>query len=1118
MSEPRRGLAERGLRRRPGREERRGRGGRGRERHRERNRERNRERERAGNGFGRCRARHKGKAAAAELGRAGREAGTGGDGEEFPEDDDDDDDSSPRPSTSRQRRIMPASASPDAKCPICLDKFDNVAYLDRCLHRFCFHCVQEWSKSKAECPLCKQPFNSIFHTVRAEDDFQEFVLNPMESGSFASPDGRRFRYRTTLTRERRELPFLQSSASSRLTVSSPDNGVLFEGLPSQPLQQRQQEIQQMLRRLASRRQASAEGRSTQQIPEEEMISFRRALYRTGVRIRSVQDGGRYRDISAEFFHRNPACLHRLVPWLRRELTVLFGGHGSLINIAQHIIMNNVTIYDMESDAFADELRPFLLNRTEHFLHEFISFARCPFNLDAYDQHANYDCPAPSYDEGSHTDSSIITISPDEANAHGPNRSSSMTSIGQAPWDDETPGPSYSIAEDIRTTIASPLVTSESSDEDSAARRTLQQAQLQANAYLNDSDSSPDNCVIVGYVKPLAERTPELVELSSDSEESIREERREDIAQQQPVQCRSWSDSEQSRSSSPRFPTYNEIVGSCRSSLSPAAEKTELNEEKNEDRANHLSPQNSTWSPSLEREATCSPFNHRWSRETKPRSPQAFSQNSQDSHGHGSEREHHSKRHPRKRRSRSRDSGKHRNKRSRRRSRSRDRSGSRRSRTGSPRSQRGSPSRESTTSRELSRSRSLSRGRGRRRSRSRGRRSRSRGRRSRSRGRRSRSRDWRSRSRHRSRSRDKDHYYLKDGYQGKYHWGYAFYSRKKDGEDSSCRKDPPPNAHNSKQSASPECKIQSFTERKDPHSQEGLHERHYCYYERCRSRSRSSDRSRSPPAGADRTKTEKPGGKRKYKTRHLESAAKGSTSQERENDHRKNFLKFKYYCKNEDNLSDNRESSETRHKKKKKRMRSPSVEIVYEGKTTDPTKHMKKKKKKHKKKHRKHHAHSSPVVITIDSDSGKEPESTGCDSNVTSTGTASLNEQENESLSSLMGMTGCDDVYRASEETGESAGNCNIPTRSDFNPDTSNADTEPQEAADKSLVADASSSSTTQTETVTSHGQEAQATPSGQLSSPGTSLQDYPERPALILRLPKRFVNKSCRLESPDKNM
>ncbi|KFP98687.1 E3 ubiquitin-protein ligase Topors, partial [Leptosomus discolor] len=839
---------------------------------------------------------------------------------------------SPKASTSK----LPTDASPDSKCPICLDRFDNVAYLDRCLHRFCFRCVQEWSKNKAECPLCKQPFFSIFHTIRAEDDFKEYILSPSENSSFASPDGRRFRYRTTLTRERRAR-----RSPSRRTLSP--NGVLFEGLSSEPVRQRDGEIQQMIRRLASRRQASAEGRPLQQIQEEDMINFRRALYRTGVRIRSIQDGGRYRDISAEFFRRNPACLHRLVPWLKRELTVLFGAHGSLVNIVQHIIMSNVTRYDLESQAFADDLKPFLLNRTEHFLHEFVSFARCPFNLDAYDQHANYDCPAPSYDEGSHSDSSIITISPDMAYSQGPDNSLSVTGLGQAPWDDETPGPSYSISEEVRANVASPLETSESSDEDATtkSRRTKLQSQLQANGDSNDSDSSSDNCVIVGYVKPLAERTPEVVELSSDSEESIREEKREDMKKQQPIQCHSWSDSERSRSFSPPSPTYKEDVGSCRSCLSPAVEKTEpKDDEKNKCKVKDLSPQDLSWSPSPGSDTICFPWSHRLSRKGKSRSPQSCSRNSRGSHDHWSRRDHHSKSQLERKRSRSRDSSKHRSKRSSRRSRAHDT-------RASLKSQRGSLSRESTPSREVSRSRSRSKGHGKR----------------------------------RSRSRDSDRYYVRENYQTRYQWGYAVCSQKTfgDGYESSSRRRTRSNAFYSRQSASPEYRIRSFIERRDPHSQRGLHERHYYCYERCRSRSRSRNRSRTPSGGTDRMKSEKPGGKRKYKTRHLENAFMESTSLERENEPKKTFSKFSDCYKNEDSLSDNRTSSETKRKKKKKKMRSPSVEIVYEGKATDTTRHLKKKKKKHKKKHRKHHvsnsARSSPVVITIDSDSGKEPEST-----------------------------------------------------------------------------------------------------------------------------------------------
>uniref|UniRef100_A0A8C1VND0 RING-type E3 ubiquitin transferase n=1 Tax=Cyprinus carpio TaxID=7962 RepID=A0A8C1VND0_CYPCA len=51
---------------------------------------------------------------------------------------------------------------------------------------FCFCCIHEWSKNKAECPLCKQPFNSIYHTIKSEDNYKRFDLRPTENGSFGN--------------------------------------------------------------------------------------------------------------------------------------------------------------------------------------------------------------------------------------------------------------------------------------------------------------------------------------------------------------------------------------------------------------------------------------------------------------------------------------------------------------------------------------------------------------------------------------------------------------------------------------------------------------------------------------------------------------------------------------------------------------------------------------------------------------------------------------------------------------------------------------------------------------------------------------------------------------------
>ncbi|KAI4874613.1 hypothetical protein NFI96_020931 [Prochilodus magdalenae] len=401
-------------------------------------------------------------------------------------------------------KTISKEASPDSKCPICLDQFKNISYVDKCLHRFCFRCIHEWSKNKAECPLCKQPFSSIYHSIKAEDDFKQYDLRPSENGSFGSLAGQRFRYRTTLTGDRRAM---------RRTSPPPDHGVMFEGLSGSVSHRSDRGFHRMLMRLAARRQAQGEGRTLRTLQEQEMIRFRRTLYRQGLRVRGVQDGGRSRETSAEFFRGNPACLHRLVPWLKRELTVLYGTHGSLVNIVQHIVMSQITRYNMQDPAVLQELRPFLLSRTEHFLHEFQSFAQSPFNMEAYDQNAVYECPAPSAEENSDTDLSIITVSEDEVDLPGAGSQASSAMLSQTPWDDETPGPSYST--DALRVFTVSVASSDSDSEEEAGPSTAPPATARTDE--ESRSSSEEDCVIVGYVKPTAERTPELVQLSSDSD-------------------------------------------------------------------------------------------------------------------------------------------------------------------------------------------------------------------------------------------------------------------------------------------------------------------------------------------------------------------------------------------------------------------------------------------------------------------------------------------------------------------------------------------------------------------------------------------------------------------------
>ncbi|KAJ8382994.1 hypothetical protein SKAU_G00037720 [Synaphobranchus kaupii] len=790
--------------------------------------------------------------------------------------------------SSKASQSMSVEASPDSKCPICLDRFNNMAYLDRCLHKFCFRCIHEWSKNKAECPLCKQPFNSIFHTVKAENDFKEFVLRPAENGSFGSPGALRLRYSTTQTRERRRSP--------RRTSPPPDNGVIFEGLTgSAPLQQHRG-IHRMMMRLAARMRAQGKGRTVRHLREQEMVTFRRALYRIGARVRSVRDGGRHRDISATFFQRNPACLHRLVPWLKRELTVLYGTHGSLVNIVQHIVMSRITRYDMDDQAIQDELQPFLLTRTDHFLHEFISFARSPFNMEAYDQHAVYDCPAPSYEEGSSSDSSVIAISEDEEDSlELALRPVSVTgsALSQAPWDDETPGPSYSTAEQTQ----SPSLSVSESESDSSRGEAEPQAVAQRSAQVKadpaakeDASSAEEDCVIVGYVKPMAERTPELVQLSSDSEEESAHGETAEVPQPPPPQQHI------------RFPSLSppSSVGSAASKRkSPQVRDGEggppdgrLPECADVDPAALDMPGKCGDDCSANGDAVSAATDG--NRQCDERSCE------KDDGGH-------------RRRGQSSD-------RSRSRSKDESRCGGR---SGSPTISVHSDSTPSVGQLHL-----------------------------------------RSCSRDRTRERRR----VKDGGQPakrghgtaeySYHWeSFSHYSREGPCGGVLYAQS---RAYRSRLYASPD-----YGSRSRSRSRSGPREQRRRGRRR-RSQSLSSTSSQGSHSAPRGSRYDKPGGKRKYKTRHLEESAKDGASKDPP-------------VTAASALKERRVGGgERRHKKSRRKSRSPSVEIVYEGKATGENRKHQKKRRKHKKRSRRHKSREraacrSPAIITIDSDSDRAVE-------------------------------------------------------------------------------------------------------------------------------------------------
>ncbi|RDD37934.1 E3 ubiquitin-protein ligase Topors [Trichoplax sp. H2] len=239
---------------------------------------------------------------------------------------------------------------------------------------FCFYCILQWSEVVQTCPLCKSEFTTIIHTVKSDKDYQMYQLSQsdkkkeevIDDGAFRLDN--RFRYRTTMTSGR---PVRHQQSSSSRTSGVNGNA-------------------------SSSRYSQWGSTSTRRKPIYlRSLERRRAIYAASLWVKGVASNGKtkYRDISPEFFRRNPACTHRLIPWISRELNVVLGNSGDAAFIRQ-LILSIIYKVDILSDEFREQLSHFLYEKTNHFLHEFVNFARSPYDMFTYDKIARYDYVAP----------------------------------------------------------------------------------------------------------------------------------------------------------------------------------------------------------------------------------------------------------------------------------------------------------------------------------------------------------------------------------------------------------------------------------------------------------------------------------------------------------------------------------------------------------------------------------------------------------------------------------------------------------------------------------------------------------------------------------------------------
>ncbi|XP_023800318.1 E3 ubiquitin-protein ligase Topors-like [Cyanistes caeruleus] len=88
-------------------------------------------------------------------------------------------------STASNDQVLQAESphnSENQMCPICLDIINNQVSVSWCSHAFCFPCILEWSRNRAVCPICREPFRYLLRKV-GDNNYEVYSIGHYTSSA-----------------------------------------------------------------------------------------------------------------------------------------------------------------------------------------------------------------------------------------------------------------------------------------------------------------------------------------------------------------------------------------------------------------------------------------------------------------------------------------------------------------------------------------------------------------------------------------------------------------------------------------------------------------------------------------------------------------------------------------------------------------------------------------------------------------------------------------------------------------------------------------------------------------------------------------------------------------------
>ena len=99
-----------------------------------------------------------------------------------------------------------------------------------------------------------------------------------------------------------------------------------------------------------------------------------------------------------------------MPWVNRELVALFRENNLQIEMVLNYFPELLARYDITSPEFRNHVHYWDNERTDHFVHELLNFARSPFDMIGYDRNVRY---SPRFSNNNNSDIQVVISSSSE---------------------------------------------------------------------------------------------------------------------------------------------------------------------------------------------------------------------------------------------------------------------------------------------------------------------------------------------------------------------------------------------------------------------------------------------------------------------------------------------------------------------------------------------------------------------------------------------------------------------------------------------------------------------------------------------------------------------------------